>query len=153
MHHLERPHESPSLSLFSFVRKIGPELTSVLIFLHPICGMPPQLHEWCVGLYPGSKSVNSRPLKWSVPTYPLCHWTGPSQSLYQPSGQSSWPDPCLMQSLQLSSCSEELKRARPCDYFFLRHHSLPLPGTILSHWCLIWGRQISAMDSLGVIWS
>ena len=43
---------SPLLFFFSFLRKIGPELTSVAIFLYFICGMLPQ-H----GLISGARST------------------------------------------------------------------------------------------------
>ena len=45
---------------YHFLRKAGPELTSVPIFLHFICGTPVTawLDEWCVGPCPGSKLPN-----------------------------------------------------------------------------------------------
>ena len=53
---------------FILLRKIHPELTSVAIFLHFVCGLLPQ--QSGVGLHPGSK-----------PTNPGCqsgvHWTQP----------------------------------------------------------------------------
>ena len=54
-------------NFFVCVRKIGPELTSVPIFLYCVCGTPPQ-H----GLNSGSEPVNPRPLKGA---HKLNHYT------------------------------------------------------------------------------
>ena len=88
-------------SLFFFlVRKFGPELTRVPIFLFflekdccwaNICASLPLfcmwdaatewLDEWCVGLCPGSELGNPGPLKWSSWTSPLCHCASPTSFL------------------------------------------------------------------------
>ena len=70
-------------SLPLFVRKSGPELTSVLIFLYFMCEAPATawLDEWCVGLCPGSDPVKHRLLKQSSQTYPLRQKSGPSLPL------------------------------------------------------------------------
>ena len=50
-----------------FLRKTGPELTSMPIFLYFIYGTPATawLDMWCVGLHPGSELVNPGLPKWS----------------------------------------------------------------------------------------
>ena len=50
------------------LRKTGPELTTMLIFLYFICGMPATawLDKWHVGLQPGSEPVNPGRLKQNV---------------------------------------------------------------------------------------
>ena len=55
-------------SSFFLLRKIGPELTSVPIFLYFIRGMPVTawLDKWCVGLHLGSELTNPGPLKQSA---------------------------------------------------------------------------------------
>ena len=60
-------YKDETLLLFFFLRKIGPELTSVPIFLRFICGMPTTAcpDDQCLGLCPGSKLVNPRPPKQS----------------------------------------------------------------------------------------
>ena len=59
--------DNPPLFL---LRKIGPELTSMPIFLYFICGMPATawLDKWCIGPHLGSDLVNPGPLKWSMRT-------------------------------------------------------------------------------------
>ena len=59
--------------------KIGPELTSVPIFLFFICGMLSQ-HGLTRGVGPhlGSEPENPGPLKWSVQTQPLYHRADPN---------------------------------------------------------------------------
>ena len=61
------------------MRKIGPELRFVPIFLYPVCGMPATAwpDELWVGPYPGSKPANSGLLKQSTWTLPLCHQASP----------------------------------------------------------------------------
>ena len=55
---------------FFFLRKIGPELTSMPIFLHFICGTPATawLDKRCVGLYPGSEPANPKLPKQNLQT-------------------------------------------------------------------------------------
>ena len=45
-----------------FLRKTGPELPSMPIFLYFICGMPATawLDKQCIGLHPGSQPANPR---------------------------------------------------------------------------------------------
>ena len=51
------------------VRKIGPELTSLPIFLYFMWGTATVwLDEQCVGLHPASEPENPRPPKWSTRT-------------------------------------------------------------------------------------
>ena len=61
------PHKVSAevLLSFFFFRKIGPEQTSVPIFLYFMCGMPATawLDKQCLGAYPGSESANSRAAK------------------------------------------------------------------------------------------
>ena len=66
------------------VRKIGPELTSVPVFLNFVCGTPPQhgLMSLCPGSVPESEPVNPRLLKWSMQTQPLCHYAGLREALF-----------------------------------------------------------------------
>ena len=53
-----------------FLRKTGPGLTSVPIFLYFICGTPVTawLDKWCAGPHLGSKLANPGPLKWNIQT-------------------------------------------------------------------------------------
>ena len=53
---------------FLFLRKAGPELTSVTIFFYFICELPATawLNKWCIRPCPGSELVNSGRGKWSV---------------------------------------------------------------------------------------
>ena len=52
----------PLAILLVLLRKMGPELTSVPIFLYCICGMPATawLDKRCIGPYSGSEPVNPR---------------------------------------------------------------------------------------------
>ena len=53
--------------LFFLVRKIGPELTSVAVFLYFMWGAATAwLDEQCGGPRLGSKPANPGPLKWST---------------------------------------------------------------------------------------
>ena len=67
-----------SLFFFLLVKKIGPELTSVLIFLYFVCGMPPR-HGLMIGVGPrlGSKPENPGPSKQSVQIQALRHPADP----------------------------------------------------------------------------
>ena len=63
------------LLLFLCARKIGPELTSVPIFLYFVCGNPPQN-----GLMSGARStprIRICELKWSMQTQPLHQQASP----------------------------------------------------------------------------
>ena len=57
-----------SMLVFFFLRKIGPELTSVPVFLYFICGTPATawLDKWSQRPYPGSKPANPGPPKWNM---------------------------------------------------------------------------------------
>ena len=57
-------------SILFLLRKIGPELTSEIIFLYFVCGTPATawLDEQCVGLRQGSEPTNLGLLKWSTRT-------------------------------------------------------------------------------------
>ena len=61
--------EENVLALF-FLRKTGPELTSMLIFLYFICGMPATgwLAKWCVDPHLRSEPANPRLPKHNVQT-------------------------------------------------------------------------------------
>ena len=52
------------------LKKSGPELTSMPIFLYFISGMPATtwLPKWCVGPHPESEPVNPGPPKWNMQT-------------------------------------------------------------------------------------
>ena len=62
-----------------FLRKIGPELTSVPIFRYFTCGVPATawLDKQSIGLRLGSEPVNHGPPKQSAQTQPLHHQAGP----------------------------------------------------------------------------
>ena len=71
---------------FFFLRKIGPELTSVPIFLYFICETPATawLDKWYVGPHLGSEPANPRLLKRILWTQPLHHWDSPTNSTFEP---------------------------------------------------------------------
>ena len=65
---------------FFLVRKIGPELSSVPVFLYFVCGTPQVLAWWVLfRSTPGIQTTNSRPSKQSMQTQPLCHWASPNR--------------------------------------------------------------------------
>ena len=73
------------LICFSFLRKIGPELTSVPMFLYYICGTPTTawLDKRCVGPHLGSELASPRPWKLSTWTQSLHCQAIPCQLVFK----------------------------------------------------------------------
>ena len=81
---LSKIHSSFRSAAFTFLlRKISPELTSVPIFLHFICGWLKQ-HGWEMVLVPHLGSEPANPGRWSgaYRTHLLCNEVGPGNAAY-----------------------------------------------------------------------